>query len=88
MPNMTLALDDETYALVKDHPEVSWSHVAREAIEDYARKLELLDALTGESDLSEADVEEVGREVKEAIRRRHDEAGSGDESGEADGEAA
>ena len=44
MPNMTLALSEDVYQIVKSHREVRWSEVARRAIEDYAKKIALLDA--------------------------------------------
>lgn len=74
MANMTLSIPEDLHAVVRRHPEVSWSAVAREAMWAYARKLELLDQLTASSELTEADVAELGKEIKKAIRRRHDEA--------------
>jgi len=74
MTSMTLAIPEDLHALVRLHPEVSWSAVAREAMWAYARKLDLLDQLTAGSELTEADVEELGKEIKKAIRRRHAEA--------------
>lgn len=74
MTSMTLAIPEDLHALVRRHPEVSWSAVAREAMWAYARKLDLLDQLTAGSELTEADVEELGKEIKKAIRRRHAEA--------------
>ncbi len=74
MPNMTLSIPEDLHAMIQRHPEVSWSAVARKAMWEYARKMELLDQLTETSDLTEVDVEELGKEIKKAVRRRHDEA--------------
>ena len=74
MTNMTLAIPEDLHAVVRRHPEVSWSAVAREAMWAYARKLDLLDQLTAGSELTEADVQALGKEIKKAVRRRHDEA--------------
>lgn len=71
MPNMTLAIPEEVHRIMKRYPEISWSHVAREAIVAYAKRLERLDELAKHSKLTEQDVEEIGREVKKGIARRH-----------------
>lgn len=71
MPNMTLAIPEEVHRIMKRYPEISWSHVAREAIVAYARKLEAMDKILANSKLTEQDVEEIGREVKKGIARRH-----------------
>ena len=43
MPNITLSLPKDVYQIVKTHKEVRWSEIARKAIEEYAKKLALLD---------------------------------------------
>lgn len=70
MPNMTLALDKETHALVKANPGVNWSQVAREAFRRKARELHLWDALLADSDLTAADARKAGDDSKQAILRR------------------
>jgi len=67
MPNMTLALSEDVYHIVKSHREVRWSEVARRAIEDYAKKIALLDALTSKSELTEEDVMELDEKIKEGV---------------------
>lgn len=71
MPNMTLAIPDDLQAVIREHPEISWSAVAREAMWAYARKVQLLDQLTAGSNLTDDDVERLGREIKKAIAKRH-----------------
>jgi hypothetical protein len=71
MPNMTLSLPEDIYAIVKQHKEIRWSEIARRAIEDYARKLMLLDALTSGSKLTEEDIFEIDEKVKEGIYRHY-----------------
>ena len=78
MPNMTLALSEDVYQIVKSHREVRWSEVARRAIEDYAKKIALLDALTSESELTKEDVMELDEKIKEGVfkyyirKKKHD----------------
>lgn len=69
---MTLAVPEDLHRLIKRHPEVRWSAIARASMWEYAKKLALLDELTAKSKLSDQDVEEIGRKVKAAIRRRHE----------------
>ncbi|KYK28545.1 MAG: hypothetical protein AYK19_20820 [Theionarchaea archaeon DG-70-1] len=80
MPNITLSLPEDIYAVVKEHKEIRWSEIARRAIEDYARKLVLLDALTSESRLTEEDILEIDEKIKEGIYKyyleKKDEAGN------------
>lgn len=70
MPNMTLALDEETYALIKNHPGVNWSHVAREAFRRKVREIHMWDELLEGSELTEEDAVRAGDEAKDAILRR------------------
>lgn len=67
MPNLTVSLDDETYELVKNHPEVNWSQVAREAFQRKAREVHMWDELLRESELTDEEAIEAGDEAKEAI---------------------
>lgn len=70
MPNITLALDEETAKWVKAHPDVSWSEVARQAIRRKVRELHALDAAFADSELDEADVKRLGREAKKRMLRK------------------
>jgi len=38
--NMTMAIPDKTYSIIKKHPEIKWTEVARQAIEKKALELE------------------------------------------------
>ena len=68
---MTLALSEEIYRIVKAHNEISWSEVARKAIEDYAKKIALLEALTAKSELTEEDIMQIDEKVKEGIYKHY-----------------
>jgi hypothetical protein len=70
MPNMTLSLPEDVYRIVKVHKEIRWSEVARKAIEDYAKKLEVLDALTEKSEFSDKDVMALDATVKAGVAGR------------------
>ena len=64
MPNMTLSLPDDVYRIVKNHKEIRWSEVARRAIEEYAKKLSLLDTLTEKSELTGEDITDLDEQIK------------------------
>lgn len=68
MPNMTLSLPEDVYRIVKAHNEVRWSEIARRAIEDYARKIALVNAMTSKSELSEDDIMALDYKVKAGVR--------------------
>ena len=71
MPNITLSLPEDIYRIVKEHKEIRWSEIARRAIEEYARKLALLDALTENSELTEEDIMLIDEKIKESIFRHY-----------------
>lgn len=71
MPNMTLALPEDIYRIVKSHKEIKWSQIARQAIEDYAKKLEFMDNVLRNSELTEQDALELGKKVNRALHERY-----------------
>jgi hypothetical protein len=70
MPNMTLAVPKDLHKIMKEHSEIKWSEVARRAMWEQARKLELLESLTGKSKLTKQDVEKIGKNIKMGLRKR------------------
>ena len=71
MTNMTLAIPEELHKLMRKHKHIKWSEVARKAIQDQARKLDLMDKLLSKSELTEEDALEIGRKINKGIARRH-----------------
>jgi len=67
MANITLAIPEELHRIVKQHSEVKWSEIARRAMWDYARRLELMDKIVAKSKLTEEDVKELDPQLKKAI---------------------
>jgi len=76
MANLTLSIPDDLYEEMKRHPEIRWSEVARQAVKKKLDDLRRLDALLRGSRLTERDVEELGREIKERVWKRHRKATS------------
>ena len=76
MPNMTLSIPDDLHALMKDHPEINWSAVARRALREHAEKWAWLEDTLKHSKLTEEDVWEFDKKIKAGIRKRLEEEGS------------
>ncbi len=71
MANLTLSIPDDLYEEMKKHPEIRWSEVARQAVWRKLEDLRRLDELLARSRLTDDDVAELGRQVKEAVWKRH-----------------
>ena len=71
MVNVTLAVPEELHRIMRRHPEIKWSEVARQAMWEYASKLELLDKIASKSKLSEKNALELDEAVKKGISDRY-----------------
>ena len=71
MTNMTLAVPEDLNAIMKKYDTIKWSEIARRALWDHARKLELMDKLLAKSELTEEDAERIGHKIKQGISKRH-----------------
>lgn len=71
MTNMTLAIPEDLHKIMKKHKEIKWTEVARQAMWERAKKLELMDTLLSKSELTEKDAIEIGRKIKHEIAKKH-----------------
>jgi len=71
MTNMTLAVPEDLKQIMEKHKEVKWSEVARNAMWEHAKKLEIMEKLVSKSKLTERDALEIGRKIKEGIAKKH-----------------
>jgi hypothetical protein len=71
MTNMTMAIPDELHQIVKKHSEIKWSEIARKAMWEQAKKLELMDAITKKSKLNEKGIMEIDEKVKAGLLKRY-----------------
>ena len=67
MTNMTLAIPEELIKLMRKHKQIKWSAVAREALWEEARKLELMDEILSKSKLKKEDVQELSKKINREI---------------------
>jgi hypothetical protein len=73
MPTITVNVDDDLKERMDNHPEINWSEVTRQAIQEKIEALEVMDELTSESELTERDVQEIADKINEGGRKRVDE---------------
>ncbi len=71
MPNVTLAVPEELHRIMKKHPEIKWTEIARTAMKQYAARLEVIEDITSQGKLSEQDALEIGDSVKRDLARRY-----------------
>ena len=71
MTNVTLAVSEDLYTIMQKHKDIKWSEVARQAMWEKARKLELMDKLLAKSTLTDEDVLEISRKIKKGITKKH-----------------
>jgi hypothetical protein len=70
MPSITVNVDDDLKERMENHPEINWSEVTRQAIQEKIETLEVMDELTSESELTESDVQEIANKINESGRKR------------------
>ncbi|MFC7078051.1 hypothetical protein [Haloarcula halophila] len=73
MPTITVNVDDTLKERMDNHPEINWSEVTRQAIQEKIEALEMMDTLTSESELTESDVQEIANKINESGRARVEE---------------
>jgi len=69
--NLTLAVPKEMKSEMDEFPEINWSEVARQAIAQKLRDLQLLKKMSSKSKLTEAEAIELGRKVNKALVKRY-----------------
>lgn len=70
MSNMTLSVPEELHKRMREHTELKWSDIARQAFEQKLSEIELAKKLLSKSELTEADAEIIGHKIKSKIRER------------------
>lgn len=71
MAKIELSIPEELDKVIRKYPNMGWQEIARKAIWEHSRKLEVIEALTEKSTLTEAGVEEIDKVVKKSLRRRY-----------------
>jgi len=71
MANLTLAIPADLKAEMKKFAEINWSEVARQAIVEKIQTLEAMDRLLTKSTLTERQANEVGRQIRQRVWKKH-----------------
>jgi uncharacterized protein (UPF0303 family) len=71
MTNMTLSVPEELHKIMKRHKEIKWSEVARQALWEQARKVEIMDKILSNSELTEKDALVLGEKINREVAKRH-----------------
>lgn len=67
---MTISLPKELHQKMKEFPQMKWSEIARNAIEERAGDLEEMNKIASKSRLTKKDVEELSKKIKKAAAGR------------------
>ncbi|AEN06190.1 hypothetical protein Halar_2536 [halophilic archaeon DL31] len=70
MPSLTVNVDNDLKDRMEQHPEINWSEVTRQAIQEKIESLEVMDELTSGGELTESDVSEIANKINESARDR------------------
>ena len=73
MPSITVNVDDDLKDRMEQHPEINWSEVTRQAIQEKIETLDVMDELTSGSELTESDVADIAEKINESARERVEE---------------
>ena len=71
MTNMTLAVPEDLMEVMRKHKEIKWSEVARQALAEKAKELQLMDQILSKSILTEQDALEIGKKINKDLAKRH-----------------
>jgi rhamnose utilization protein RhaD (predicted bifunctional aldolase and dehydrogenase) len=70
MANITLSVPEDLHRRMRQHTELKWSDVARQAFERKLKEIELAEKLLSKSRLTEEDAERIGHLMKKRMRKR------------------
>jgi len=73
MVSVTLSVPDETREKMDEFPEINWSEVARQSINEKIRDMEFLRSFKENSDLSKDEAIELGRDLNEKLAEHYEE---------------
>lgn len=68
MPTITVNVDEGLKERMERHPEINWSEVTRQAIDEKLSELELLDELTADSELTAEDAADIADRIDASLR--------------------
>ena len=73
MVSITLSVPEEMKDEMEKFPEINWSEVARQSIDEKLEELRFLEEFKRESDLTQEEAVKLGRQLNEELAERYDE---------------
>lgn len=70
MVNITLSIPEDLKEDLKKHEEVNWSSVIRKALQEYLKKIEIVEAIAQKSKLTQKDADEIARKVNSSVAKK------------------
>ena len=67
---MTLSIPEDLMTKMRKFTEIKWSEIARIAIEQRIKDLELIEKIAQKSKLTQKDIEELSAKIKRGAHRR------------------
>lgn len=71
MPKITVDIPSDVKDIISKHSELNWNKIITDTLWSYAKKLKLLDSITSKSKISEKDVDEIDRTIKQNILKKY-----------------
>ncbi len=71
MVNITLSVPEDLKKKMEESKFINWSEVAREAIRERIKQLQILDAIADKSKLTKKDAIELGRKIKKSMWKKY-----------------
>ena len=71
MPSITLQIPSEIKEILSKHPEIEWKKIVTGTLWDYTKKIRLADKISSKSKLSQEDIEQLDRVVKEGLLKHY-----------------
>jgi len=70
MGNITLSIPERLHRKMRQHTELKWSDIARQAFGKKLEEIELAEKLLSGSELTEEEAERIGHAIKAKMRKR------------------
>ncbi len=71
MASISVSIPDNLRNQISTIKTINWSAVAREAFEEKLKEINLLKSIVNKSKLSSKDAQELTKEIKEGIEKKH-----------------
>ena len=71
MSTISIEIPADVLRVIERHREIDWQRIAQQSLLEYARKVALAEQLSERSVLTEADVLELDKKVKEGLVQKY-----------------